>query len=82
MYWRRHDRDRPDLFQRSEVFHVDALIAQPAVEALAVSLLVRLAGFDETKGGIASVCPLEHRLAAGLSALVRSDHLGRPPAQR
>lgn len=68
--------------QRREPVLVEAFVAQAAVEALDVGVLVRLAWLDQAQLNTALVRPRHHRLAAELLAVVSADHLWQTPCQR
>jgi hypothetical protein len=52
---------------------VEALVAQPTVEALAVGILDRLARIDEVQGDRVLVRPLLHRPADQFGAMVKDE---------
>ena len=66
--------------QAEEDLAVEQLIAQLAVEALAVSVLPRAAGLDVGGLGADRGNPLAQSQGDELRAVVR-PHIGRPPAQ-
>lgn len=68
--------------QAGEPVLVEALVAQPAVEAPDIGVLVGLAWLDQTQRDTKGMGPLEHGRAAELLAVVGSDDPGKPPAKR
>src|SRR5688572_13386643 len=56
---------------------VQALVAEPAVEALDVGVLDRLAGPDEVQLDAALVCPGVQHLAGELGTVVADDAFGQ-----
>ena len=55
---------------------VQALVPEPAVEALDEAVLHRLAGGDEVPGHTAFPAPSEHGIGGKLCSIVRDDHAG------
>ena len=64
----------------AEAFAVEELVAEAAVEALAISILPRAAGFDEERFEAALRHPVHHRLGDELGAIVAADILGHRAA--
>ena len=58
---------------------VQALISQPAVEALDMGVLIPLAGLDQPQLDPLPIRPHRHRLVRELRAVVRADHLRLAP---
>jgi hypothetical protein len=58
---------------------VQALISQPAVEALDIGVLIRLARFYQPQLDPLPMRPHHHRLPRELRAVVRADHLRLAP---
>jgi len=54
---------------------VQALVSKPAVAALDVGVLIRFTRIDLPQGDVPSVCPVEHRLANELRAVVTAHDL-------
>ena len=71
--------DDPGFFQAVEDFSVQELIAEPGIEALAVSVLPGRPGFDVGGLGTDSLDPLPDRIRDKLWPVVRSD-VGRNTA--
>ena len=58
---------------------VQALISQPAVKALDIGALIRLARLDQPQLDPLTMRPHHHRLPRDLRAVVRADHLRLAP---
>jgi len=54
---------------------VQALVSKPAVAALDVGVLIRFTRIDLPQVDVPSVCPVEHRLANELRAVVTAHDL-------
>ena len=63
--------------QAGEPVLVEALVAELAVEGLDVSVLIRLAGFDEEQLDASRMSPGQHGPAAEFLAVIGSDRLGQ-----
>ena len=64
--------------QAVEDFLVQAFVAQAAVEAFDVAILLRLAGIDVVPLDTVLVCPLQDRLAGELGPIVTDNAAGLP----
>ena len=63
--------------QGKKDFHVQALIAQPAVEALDIAVFDRLARTDEVQVHSVVIGPQIHRLTCELGSVIDGDRLRR-----
>ncbi len=66
----------PDIVQRSEPARVEALVAQPTVEALDVSVLHRAARLDVHQAYLEVLRPADHAPRGELRPVVRAHRLG------
>src|ERR1700687_2331904 len=70
--------DLARLSQAEEPGLIETLVAEPAVEALDVGILVWLAGLDEVQPDALRVGPRIERSADGLGSLCRDEHRRLP----
>ncbi len=63
----------PGLGQAKESVFVEALVAEPSVEALDVGILVRLAGLDEVQLNALGIRPTVERAPDKLEAVVPAE---------
>lgn len=73
---------RAGIGQADEPALVQALVAQPAVEALDVAVLHRLAWLDEVEQHAVRMCPLIRCLTRELAAIIADDALWQPAGVR
>jgi hypothetical protein len=71
--------DLASVSEGEEPVFVQALVAQPAVEALDVGVLDGLAGIDEAQANTVLIGPLVEGLAGQLGAVVESISAGAAP---
>ena len=70
--------DPPDLRHRDEPVLVQALVPEPAIEALDVGVLVRLAWPDERQLHAGFVSPAVEHLAVELRTMIHRDGSEQP----
>ena len=61
---------------------IQAFLAQAAIEGLDLCMLIGLARFDQAQRDPACVGPRQHRAAATLGAVVRTEHPRQPTRER